>query len=112
MKPGVEGLVHISEMAHKHVETPHEIVAKDEEIEVKVLSVNPQEERVSLSIKALTENTESATAKEAPQQSSQNERPSVKQPSLRDDDDEGAFTLGDQIGDQLSGFMDNDSDED
>ena len=112
VKPGVEGLVHISEMAHKHVETPHEIVAKDEEIEVKVLSVNPQEERVSLSIKALTENTESATAKEAPQQSSQNERPSVKQPSLRDDDDEGAFTLGDQIGDQLSGFMDNDSDED
>ncbi|GAB2318605.1 30S ribosomal protein S1 [Alkalibacterium sp. s-m-22] len=112
VKPGVEGLVHISEMAHKHVETPHEIVAKDEEIEVKVLSVNPQEERVSLSIKALSENTESAPAKEAPQQSSQNERPSVKQPSLRDDDDEGAFTLGDQIGDQLSGFMDNDSDED
>lgn len=112
VKPGVEGLVHISEMAHKHVETPHEIVAKDEEIEVKVLSVNPQEERVSLSIKALTENTESAPVKETPQQSSQNERPSVKQPSLRDDDDEGAFTLGDQIGDQLSGFMDNDSDED
>ncbi|SDK28249.1 30S ribosomal protein S1 [Alkalibacterium thalassium] len=112
VKPGVEGLVHISEMAHKHVETPHEIVAKDEEIEVKVLSVNPQEQRVSLSIKALTENTESAPVKETPQQSSQNERPSVKQPSLRDDDDEGAFTLGDQIGDQLSGFMDNDSDED
>lgn len=112
VKPGVEGLVHISEMAHKHVETPHEIVAKDEEIEVKVLSVNPQEERVSLSIKALSENTESAPAKETPKQSSQNDRPSVKQPSLRDEDDEGAFTLGDQIGDQLSGFMDNDSDED
>ena len=53
VKTGVEGLVHISEMAHKHVETPHEVVAKDEEIDVKVLSISPEEERISLSIKAL-----------------------------------------------------------
>lgn len=107
VKPGVEGLVHISEMAHKHVETPHEIVGKDEEIEVKVLSVNPEEQRVSLSIKALTEDTspEPETKSAAPKQG----KSSMKKPDLRDDDDEdGAFTLGDQIGDQLSGFLDND----
>lgn len=110
VKPGVEGLVHISEMAHKHVETPHEVVAKDEEIEVKVLSVNPSEERISLSIKALTEDSE--PKKEAKEDTSQKqeEKPAVKQPSLRDDEEDGAFTLGDQIGDQLSGFM-NDEDE-
>nr|WP_091486155.1 30S ribosomal protein S1 [Alkalibacterium putridalgicola] len=115
VKPGVEGLVHISEMAHKHVETPHEVVAKDEEIEVKVLSVNPEEERISLSIKALEENTNESADTEKPKEKSNKQsknKPEIKQPSLRDDeDDEGAFTLGDQIGDQLSGFMTDEDEE-
>lgn len=110
VKPGVEGLVHISEMAHKHVETPHEVVAKDEEIEVKVLSVNPSEERISLSIKALTEDSESHQKPKEDAKDKQEERPEVKQPSLRDEEEDGAFTLGDQIGDQLSGFMTDDED--
>ena len=114
VKPGVEGLVHISEMAHKHVETPHEVVAKDEELDVKVLSVKPDEERISLSIKALKENpNESADTekpKAAPKKKAE-DKPEIKQPALRDEDDEGAFTLGDQIGDQLSGFMDEDDEE-
>lgn len=66
VKPGVEGLVHISEMAHKHVETPHEVVAKDEELDVKVLSVKPDEERISLSIKALKENPNESADTEKP----------------------------------------------
>nr|WP_091528235.1 30S ribosomal protein S1 [Alkalibacterium subtropicum] len=114
VKPGVEGLVHISEMAHKHVETPHEVVAKDEEIEVKVLSVNPEEERISLSIKALEENTEEPAETKKPKETSNKQaknKPEIKQPSLRDDEDEGAFTLGDQIGDQLSGFVADDDEE-
>ena len=37
LKPGVEGLVHISEMAHRHVGTPHEVLQENEEVEVKVL---------------------------------------------------------------------------
>lgn len=106
VKPGVEGLVHISEMAHKHVETPHEVVAKDEEIDIKVLSVNPADERISLSIKALTEDP--SPAKEAKKEN----KPTVQKPALRDEEDEGAFTLGDQIGDQLSSLLGNtDSDE-
>ncbi|MFJ1626248.1 30S ribosomal protein S1 [Marinilactibacillus psychrotolerans] len=105
VKPGVEGLVHISEMAHKHVETPHEVVAKDEEIDVKVLSISPEEERISLSIKAL-EDAPEPQQKESSKKSSP--KPDVKQPSLRDEDEDSSFTLGDQIGDQLSSFMNND----
>lgn len=111
VKPGVEGLVHISEMAHKHVETPHEVVAKDEEIDIKVLSVNPSEERISLSIKALTEDNEPKKEAKEADNTKQEEKPVIKQPSLRDDDEDGAFTLGDQIGDQLSSFMNNDDEE-
>lgn len=108
VKPGVEGLVHISEMAHKHVETPHEVVTKDEEIDVKVLSISPDEERISLSIKAL-EDAPEPQQKEAPKKSAP--KTEVKQPSLRDDDEDGAFTLGDQIGDQLSSLLNNDDEE-
>lgn len=106
LKPGVEGLVHISEMAHRHVETPHEVVSEDEEVEVKVLSVDQDEQRVSLSIKALEEAPERDEQEQATQKPKREEpRPSVRQPSLRDDDDDSAFTIGDQLGDQLKGLF-------
>lgn len=108
LKPGVEGLVHISEMAHRHVETPHEIVSENEEVEVKVLSVDQDEQRVSLSIKALEEAPERSEQDETPQRES---RPAVRQPSLRDEEDDSAFTIGDQLGDQLKGLFGDDEDE-
>lgn len=53
--PGVEGLVHISQIAHKHIGTPHEVLKEGEEVQVKVLDVNEKEQRLSLSIKDLLE---------------------------------------------------------
>lgn len=53
--PGVEGLVHISQIAHKHIGTPHEVLKEGQEVNVKVLDVNEQEQRLSLSIKELLE---------------------------------------------------------
>ena len=113
LKPGVEGLVHISEMAHRHVDTPHEVVSENEEVEVKVLSVDQDEQRVSLSIKALEEAPERDEQQQATQKPEREEsRPAVRQPSLRDEDDDSAFTIGDQLGDQLKGlFGDDEEDE-
>lgn len=51
---GVEGLVHISELAHSHIGRVTDVVKVDQEIEVKVLSVDPDSRRMSLSIKELT----------------------------------------------------------
>jgi small subunit ribosomal protein S1 len=56
--PGVEGLVHISQIAHKHIATPHEVLKEDQEVKVKVLDVNEQDQRLSLSIKELLEKEE------------------------------------------------------
>lgn len=56
--PGVEGLVHISQIAHKHISTPQEVLKEGEEVQVKVLEVNKAEKRLSLSIKELVENEE------------------------------------------------------
>lgn len=53
--PGVEGLVHISQVAHKHIATPHEVLSEGDEVKVKVLEVNPENQRIALSIKALEE---------------------------------------------------------
>ncbi|MBM7705505.1 30S ribosomal protein S1 [Chryseomicrobium aureum] len=55
--PGVEGLVHISQISHQHIGSPHEVLSEGQEVEVKVLDVKPEERRLSLSIKELQENT-------------------------------------------------------
>jgi small subunit ribosomal protein S1 len=53
--PGVEGLVHISQIAHKHIGTPHEVLKEGQKVEVKVLDANETDQRLSLSIKELLE---------------------------------------------------------
>ena len=53
--PGIDGLVHISQISHKRVENPKDVLSVGQEVTVKVLEVNPANERVSLSIKALEE---------------------------------------------------------
>jgi small subunit ribosomal protein S1 len=48
---GVEGLVHISELAQHHVENPREIIQPDDEVRVKILEIDSERRRLSLSIK-------------------------------------------------------------
>ncbi len=49
--PGVEGLVHISELAQHHVESPAEVVRPGDELQVKILEVDDTRRRLSLSVK-------------------------------------------------------------
>ena len=48
----VEGLVHISEMAAKHIDTPAQVIKVGQEVKVKVMEINPDRRRISLSMKA------------------------------------------------------------
>ncbi|MBV8928805.1 MAG: S1 RNA-binding domain-containing protein, partial [Mycobacteriaceae bacterium] len=52
---GIEGLVHISELAERHVEVPDQVVQVGDEVTVEVLDVDMDRERVSLSLKATQE---------------------------------------------------------
>jgi small subunit ribosomal protein S1 len=52
---GVDGLVHVSELSWKHVDHPSEVVSVGQEVEVQVLDVELDRERVSLSLKATQE---------------------------------------------------------
>ena len=49
--PGVEGLVHISELAQHHVENPREVVAQGDQVQAKIIEVDPERRRLSLSLK-------------------------------------------------------------
>ncbi|EHJ51632.1 30S ribosomal protein S1 [Streptococcus macacae] len=53
--PGIDGLVHISQISHKRVENPKDVLSVGQDVKVKVLDINTADERVSLSIKALEE---------------------------------------------------------
>ena len=52
---GMDGLVHVSELSWRHVENPNEIVKVGDEATVKVLEIDLEKERISLSIKQVTE---------------------------------------------------------
>jgi len=56
--PNIEGLVHISQISHKHINKVQEVLKVGEEVQVKVLEVSEEKQRLSLSIKELIENEE------------------------------------------------------
>jgi small subunit ribosomal protein S1 len=49
--PGVEGLVHISELADRHVESPSEVVSSGDQVWVRILEIDENRRRISLSVK-------------------------------------------------------------
>ena len=53
--PGVEGLVHISELAQHHVENPREVVAQGDPVNVLILEIDGERRRLSLSLKRVEE---------------------------------------------------------
>lgn len=90
--PGVEGLVHISQIAHQHIATPHEVLKEGQEVQVKVLEVHPEQQRISLSIKAL---------QEAPKPEKEEVEEMVEETYELPEEDV-SFSLADRLGDQLS----------
>jgi small subunit ribosomal protein S1 len=53
--PGIEGLVHISELSHEHVDTPESVLSVGDEVRAKVIDVDVPRRRVSLSMRQVTD---------------------------------------------------------
>ena len=64
LEPGVEGLIHISQLDKGRVEKTEDVVAPGQVVEVKVLSVDTENKRLSLSIKELLKDNSEDTAEE------------------------------------------------
>jgi small subunit ribosomal protein S1 len=80
LEPGVEGLVHISELSHKRVFRCSDVVKEGQEVEVMVRSVDVEARRMSLSMKELSappepEKKEDEAAEAAPAKSKESNKP-------------------------------------
>ena len=53
LEPGIEGLIHISELSHKRVFRVADVLAEGQEVEVKILSIDTDAQRIGLSLRAL-----------------------------------------------------------
>lgn len=100
--PGVEGLVHISQIAHRHIGTPNEVLKEGQEVQAKILDFNPAEKRVSLSIKE---------TEEAPEQPAPSARPEraprapkidkIDNPNVSLSNESMSYSLAERFGDKL-----------
>ncbi|MFD1955752.1 30S ribosomal protein S1 [Paenibacillus thailandensis] len=100
--PGVEGLVHISQIAHRHIATPHEVLKEGQEVKAKILDFNPAEKRVSLSIKETEEAPEQAPKAEKPQRDRAPKQEELNNPNVSLSNQSMSFTLAERFGDKLS----------
>lgn len=87
VEEGVEGLVHISQIANRHIGTPSEVLEVGQQITAKVLSVDEEEQRISLSIKEVE-------LEKGQGDIEQYER----------EEESSSFQIGDVIGDQLDKY--------
>ena len=79
LEEGIEGLIHISELADRRIEKPEEVVSVGDELDLKVINLFPKDRRIGLSLKALIAEQERAAVPEE-EQPTKNERRS-EQPS-------------------------------
>jgi ribosomal protein S1 len=62
IEPGLEGLVHVSEISQQRIRHPRDLLKPEQSVAVKVLSIDPQARRISLSIKAASAKAAEETA--------------------------------------------------
>ena len=98
--PGIDGLVHVSQISHKRIENPKEALKVGQEVQVKVLEVNADAERVSLSIKALEERPAQEEGQKEEKRAARPRRP--KRQEKRDfelPETQTGFSMADLFGD-------------
>lgn len=113
LEEGVEGLVHVSQIANHHVEKPSDELTIGDQVDVKILDIEEDRQRIALSIRALQEPEEKPREKEEPRDDSRFERKPKKEQKARkerqpkpmvefDNSSDIGTNLGDLIAAQLN----------
>lgn len=105
IEDGIEGLIHISQLSQRHVETPDEVVEVGQERDAKIINIDPDDKRVGLSLKELEDqqpSTRDSQQKEEKDASSQEED---------SEEDIGDVPSGATIGERLGDLKDMMGDE-
>ena len=103
LEEGVDGLLHVSQISREHVEKPADKLSLGEEVTVKVTDIDEENQKISLSMKALTEpepKKESAPKERKPKREKKAPRREVKKKEPKSD--EFNMTIGEMLGLNLS----------
>lgn len=101
LEDGVEGLVHISELANRRVNTPDEVVSVGQEVNVKVISLNEDTRRIGLSIRQTEERPREPREPRPRREREPRERRQKKETPETVGSGDFNVTLGDLVGDVL-----------
>jgi len=104
VEEGIEGLIHISQLSHKHVKTADEVVSVGEEREAKIINIDPEQKRVGLSLKELEEKPEKdekkSKSKSSKSKSSKSKNKNNKSKDKKENvDTPSGATIGELVGD-------------
>jgi 4-hydroxy-3-methylbut-2-enyl diphosphate reductase len=99
VEKGIEGLIHISQLSHKHVKTADEVVNVGDVREAKIINIDADQERVGLSLKELEEKPEPKEKSSSSSQRSSKGSSSSSQSSSDDNSSSGGATIREIVGD-------------
>ncbi|MEA3346048.1 MAG: S1 RNA-binding domain-containing protein [Chloroflexota bacterium] len=68
LEPGIEGLIHVSEIAEDDIENPSDVLEPGEEVLLRIISVDPERKRIGLSLRQIPEEMEPAESAAAPEE--------------------------------------------
>ncbi len=77
--PGIDGLIHISQIADRHISKPQDVLKVGEKVTCKITAIDFDKKRVSLSIRALIEKDEDEAAEDAPAEAEAQEAPAAEE---------------------------------
>ena len=99
LEDGIEGLIHISELAERRIEKPEEIVSIGDQLDLKIIHLDPNERRIGLSLKAAVVEQERATGTQY--QKRQSSQPQSTEPEQPRREEEPTTTLGALLKEEL-----------
>jgi len=77
LEEGVEGLIHISELDERHIDNPSEVVSIGDELDLKVISLDPEERRIGLSLKEAKDDHERTVVNQYNEDSRSSDRTTI-----------------------------------
>ncbi len=105
VEKGIDGLVHVSQISYERIETPASVLNVGDEVDAKIISLDPAAKKMNLSIKALLAEPERkprAERKESDESSSRRSRAPRRADDEYSDWNEGSISIGTSLGDLLA----------
>lgn len=104
VEKGIDGLVHVSQISHERIETPASVLNVGDEVDAKIMALDPAAKKMNLSIKALL--PEAERKPRAPREDGE-ERPARRRAPRRDDGEMNSWSEGASVSTSLADILAN-----